>query len=277
MTWPKFRRSQSWCVFWPPGSGVQSDAVLKGSKAWRNAEEQRKVFWQRPSWSHYGFADAERCRVRVEEGGLAFLFPTPPLLLSLLSFFSSGLLPAGSDSESVSHLRGPIPVPQPSQPCTHVFFTFSSLPSVRSSPPPSPPYTFRLLFFRFARADQHAGFGERQTVLDFYLLKVKITYKITNFYKTSPANLKCLWEEISCKANNCPMSAFLQAEAASVPSCNTTVSLGAQMFILQQTSASRVRCGSAADLLGGRSVHVDICRDQHKAWLRLSTFTQFII
>lgn len=56
MTWPTFRSSQSWSCK-PPGSEVHSEAALKStetSKATGNVEEQRKVHWQLPSWSHYG-------------------------------------------------------------------------------------------------------------------------------------------------------------------------------------------------------------------------------
>lgn len=55
------------------------------------------------------FADAECRRVGVEKEGLSFLSPTPPMLFSVLSLFSSGLLPAGFDRESESHPRSPIP------------------------------------------------------------------------------------------------------------------------------------------------------------------------
>lgn len=55
------------------------------------------------------FADAECRRVGVEKEGPSFLSPTPPLLFSALSLFSSGLLPTGFDSESESHPRSPIP------------------------------------------------------------------------------------------------------------------------------------------------------------------------
>lgn len=57
------------------------------------------------------FADAECRRVGLLREGPAFLSPTPPLFLSVLSLFSSGLLPTGSDKESESHPRSPIPRP----------------------------------------------------------------------------------------------------------------------------------------------------------------------
>lgn len=64
------------------------------------------------------FADAKCRRVALLREGPAFLSPTPPLLFSVLSLFSSGLLPTGSDMESESHPRSPIPRPTLLQPST---------------------------------------------------------------------------------------------------------------------------------------------------------------
>lgn len=71
------------------------------------------------------FADAECRRVGLLREGPAFLSPTPPLLLSVLSLLSSGLLPTSSDKESESHPRRPIPRPAPLQPRTSSLSSFS--------------------------------------------------------------------------------------------------------------------------------------------------------